>query len=126
MERVFAIQRDVKMGDAYWKNFLPDFHRAECEKVAENPVWWQFLSGLLQRFSELGPTKWAYAGGLAYAAVTAAFLLNPREAASMQLPSATRVNYETVPAPVVRAPEATDDIDLLKALDKISGEHPGF
>lgn len=124
MERLFASRRDLKMGDAYWQNFLGEFHRKEREKAAKRPGWLVGMSELLQRFSELGPTKWAYAGGLAYAAVTAAFLLTPREA-SVHMPLATPVRYETVPAPVVHPPVEPDELDLLRPLEKITGERPG-
>jgi hypothetical protein len=125
MERLFTQARDHKMGDAYWHDFLGEFHRTERETAAKQPAWLMGLSELRQRFSELGPAKWAYAGGLAYAAVTAAFLLTPREA-SVHLPSATPVRYETVPAPVVNPPNEPDELDLLSPLEKITGERPGF
>jgi len=45
--------------------------------------------------SEMGPSKWAYGAGLAYAAVAAMFLLNPRPA-GVENGASTPVKYEVI------------------------------
>jgi len=61
--------------DGYFEEFLEEFHRRQREDVLRRSA----RSLLLERVSvwlrEMGPAKWAYAGGLAYVAVLVGFLL---------------------------------------------------
>jgi hypothetical protein len=99
----------------YWQEFLQEFHRSQQQQTHQKSAFARWASSLSQRFAELGSTKWAYACGLAYAAVTAAFLLTPRDAAPQAL-SPTPVNYETVITPIPELNEPARSAELLTPL----------
>ena len=62
-------------------------------------------------FSDLGPSKWAYGAGMAYAAVTVVFLLTPRGVVTESAP-ASRVNFQVVPATTAPQVEQLKQLDL--------------
>ncbi len=68
--------------------------------------WWKQASDWV---SNLGASKWAYGGGLAYAAVVAFFLLAPKGAEMPQTATPTPVAHE------VKSIEPT--VEQLNALD---------
>lgn len=72
-------------------------------------------------FADLGPSKWAYGAGLAYAAVAAMALLVPREAQLDQSTPAAPVNYQVIPAPAP-AVEQLDALDLSPSTQGSAGE----
>ena len=80
----------------------------------------RFASRISGWFFDLGPSKWAYGAGLAYATVTVAFFLTPRNAEVEKTPAAP-VNYQVVPAPAPPV-EQLDQLDLSPSTQGISGE----
>ena len=79
--------------------------------------WWKQAS---EWVSSLGASKWAYGGGLAYAAAVAFFFLAPKSPDPQQAAPATNVGHEVkVPAPVV---EQLDALDLRPSTQGRTGE----
>lgn len=79
-----------------------------------------FVGRLSGWFSDLGPSKWAYGAGLAYATVTVAFFLTPRGVDVEKTPAAP-VNYQVVPAPAPPV-EQLDQLDLSPSTQGNAGE----
>lgn len=95
--------------EGYFDDFLREFHqrrRAE-EALKRGPAgWWKRTS---EWVSGLGGSKWAYGGGLAYAAAAAFFLLAPKSPDVPQAPAATTVGHQVKATPQV--------VEQLNALD---------
>lgn len=115
-----ALRREERPDEGYWKEFLSEFHQRQREEAVKK-------SGLLGRlqqthdwFANLGPSKWAYGAGLAYAAVTIAFLTLPRGVEYEHAPAAP-VNRQFVPREGVRS-EQLDQLDLSPAVQGSAGE----
>lgn len=70
-----------------------------------------FFGGVSAWFSDLSPSKWAYGAGGAYAALTIAFFLTPRDVEKENTP-ASPVNYQVVPAPAPPGLEQLKQLDL--------------
>jgi len=91
-----ALKRDERPEQGYWQDFLCEFHhRQRKQAVAQSGLRAAFshFSGWL---SHLGPSKWAYSAGVAYAAFTIGFLLAPRSS-ELANPAISPVNYQVVP-----------------------------
>jgi len=71
-------------------------------------------------FSELGPAKWAYSAGVAYAALTLTFFLIPR-GVEVEGPAPTPVSRPVVPAPKP-ALEQLEQLDLSPSTQGSAGE----
>lgn len=83
------------------------------------------FAGLAERvsawFSDLGPSKWAYGAGLAYAAVTVGFLLTPAKPAS-NAPATQPVNYQVVQPQAPKPVEQLEQLDLSPSTQGSIGE----
>ncbi len=79
-----------------------------------------FFGKLSEWISEMAPSKWAYGAGLAYATVTVAFFLMPRNAEVENTP-ASPVNYQVVPSPAPTI-EQLDQLDLSPSTQGSTGE----
>lgn len=117
---LLALKRHERPEEGYFDDFLREFHqrrRAE-EALKRGPAgWWKQAS---EWFSGLGGSKWAYGGGLAYAAAAAFFLLAPKSPDVQQAPAATTVGHEVkATAPVV---EQLDALDLRSTTQGRTGE----
>jgi hypothetical protein len=116
---LLALKRHERPEEGYFDDFLREFHqrrRAE-ESMKRGPAgWWKQAS---EWVSNLGASKWAYGGGMAYAAIAAVWLLAPR-GADTQPPPAINVGHEVkAPAPVV---EQLDALDLRSTTQGRTGE----
>lgn len=120
LENLLALKRDERPEEGYWQDFLCEFHQRQREQAAKESG----VSALFQRFSQwlsdLGPSKWAYGAGLAYAAVTVAFFLSPKGVDVEKVPAAP-VNYQVVPTPAP-AVEQLDQLDLSPSTQGSAGE----
>jgi hypothetical protein len=120
LESLLALKRHERPEGDYWQGFLCEFHQRQREQSVARSG----LKGLTGRvsswFAEVGPSKWAYGAGLAYAAVTVAFILSPRDGGVQNVP-ASPVNYQVIPseAPVV---EQLDQLDLSPSTQGSVGE----
>ena len=108
---LLALKRDERPEEGYWQDFLCEFHQNQREQAVKNSGLSNFFGGVSAWFSDLGPSKWAYGAGVAYAAVTVAFFLTPRDVEKENTP-ASPVNYQVVPAPAPPAVEQLNQLDL--------------
>jgi hypothetical protein len=96
---LLALKREERPNDGYWRDFLCEFHQRQREQASRK---WS-AGGIWERvaacFADLGPAKWAYGAGLAYAAVTVAFFLVP-SGVDVEKTPAIPVNHQMIPAPV--------------------------
>lgn len=114
---LLALKRDERPEEGYWQDFLCEFHQNQREQAVKTSGFTDFFKNLTVRFSDLGPNiggmsaKWAYGGGLAYAALTIAFFLTPPKVEKENTP-ASPVNYQVVPAPAPPGLEQLKQLDL--------------
>lgn len=118
---LLALKRDERPEEGYWQDFLCEFHQNQREQAVKQPGWVSFAGRVSGWFSDIGPSKWAYGAGLAYAAVTVAFFLAPRDAVKERVPT-TPVNYQVVPAPAPPPVEQLNQLDLSPSTQGSAGE----
>lgn len=106
---LLALKRDERPEEGYWQDFLCEFHHRQRVLVVEKSRFGAMTSSLSDWLVNLGPSKWAYGAGVAYAALTIGFILLPRDA-EVENPSSSPVNYQVVPAP-------TSPVEQLNQLD---------
>ncbi len=117
---LLALKRHERPEDGYWQDFLCEFHQTQREQAVRKSGLMSFAGRVSGWFSDLGPSKWAYGAGLAYAAVTVAFFLMPHGVDVEKTPAAP-VNYNVVPAPAP-AVEQLDQLDLSPSTQGNAGE----
>lgn len=100
LENLLALKRLEVPEEGYWQGFLCEFHQRQQQAEVKSGLLTVF-GQLAAWFADLGPSKWAYAAGLAYTSVTVAWILIPKDLAIETAPL-TPVNYKVVPTP---APE---------------------
>ena len=120
LENLLALKRHERPEEGYWQDFLCEFHHRQRENAVAISGVSGFMSRVSTWLSDLGPSKWAYGAGLAYAAVTIGFFLMPKGVQLENTP-ASPVNYQVVPtpAPVV---EQLDQLDLSPTTQGSAGE----
>jgi hypothetical protein len=120
LENLLALRRDERPEEGYWQDFLCEFHQRQRERAAVQSGLKGFFGKVPAWLSDLGPSKWAYGAGLAYATAAAVFLLSPKPV-NMEKGPASPVNYQVVPekAPVV---EQLDELDLSPSTQGTAGE----
>lgn len=117
---LLALKRHERPEDGYFDGFLREFHQRLRVEEAQNrglAGWWRKASAW---FSDLGASKWAYAGGLAYATVVALMMTVPREQ-EVQPSPATNVSHE-VKSNESAAVEQLDALDLRPSTQGSTGE----
>ncbi|MEO5714838.1 MAG: hypothetical protein ABIT37_15265 [Luteolibacter sp.] len=117
---LLALKRHERPEDGYWQDFLCDFHQNQREQAVRKSGLMNFVGRISGWFSDIGPSKWAYGAGLAYATVTVAFFLTPPKAGVEKTPTAP-VNYQVVPAPAAPI-EQLDQLDLSPSTQGNAGE----
>ncbi len=117
---LLALKRHERPEEGYWQDFLCEFHQTQREQAVKKSGLMNFVDRVSGWFSDLGPSKWAYGAGLAYATVTVAFFLTPRGVDVEKAPAAP-VNYQVVPAPAP-AVEQLDQLDLSPSTQGNAGE----
>ncbi len=120
LENLLALRRDERPEEGYWQEFLCEFHHRQREQAVKGSNFTGYLNRLSAWFSDLGPSKWAYGAGLAYAAVTVAFLLTPKNA-QMENTPVSPVNYQVVPTQSPKV-EQLDQLDLSPSTQGSAGE----
>ncbi|MBC7981293.1 MAG: hypothetical protein H7Y36_12090 [Armatimonadetes bacterium] len=108
---LLALKRSERPDESYWQDFLCEFHQNQREQAVKQSEIAHFFGRVSGWFSEMGPSKWAYGAGLAYAAVTVAFFLTPRDVVKENTP-VSPVNYQVVPAATPPAVEQLNQLDL--------------
>jgi len=94
---LLATRRIERPEEGYWQDFLCEFHHRQREQAVPESglvAMWRRLSGFA---AELGSARWAYGAGVAYAAVTVAFLVMPSKV-GVERPAPVPVNHQVVPA----------------------------
>ena len=118
---LLALKRDERPEEGYWQDFLCEFHQNQRERAVKKSGLMTGLGHISTWFSELGSSKWAYGAGLAYATVTVAFFLTPRDVVKENTP-ASPVNFQVVPAPMPPAVEQLNQLDLSPSTQGKVGE----
>ena len=117
---LLALKRHERPEDGYFDDFLREFHqRRRAEEVQQRGLagWWRKASAW---FSDLGASKWAYAGGLAYATVAALWITVPRDQEVIPT-GVTPVSHE-VNSIEPAAVEQLDALDLRPSTQGSTGE----
>ena len=121
LENLLALKRYERPEEGYWQDFLCEFHHRQRQQAAAKTG----LAGLLEKasawISELGPSKWAYGAGLAYATYAAVTLLTPKPV-DVERNSSSPVIYQVDPAPASAAVEQLDQLDLSPSTQGNAGE----
>lgn len=120
LENLLALRRDERPEEGYWQDFLCEFHHRQRERAVLQSGPKAFFSKMSAWISEMGPSKWAYGAGLAYAAVTVAFFLMPRDVEVENAP-VSPVNYQVVPSPAPTV-EQLNQLDLSPSTQGSAGE----
>lgn len=115
-----SLRREERPDEGYWKEFLSEFHQRQREEAVKQAGFLGKLGQTKAWFSNLGPSKWAYGAGLAYAAVTIGFLMLPRDVEYDYAPPAP-VNRQITPEHVGPA-EQLEQLDLSPAGQGSAGE----
>jgi hypothetical protein len=118
---LLALKRDERPEEGYWQDFLCEFHQNQREQAVKTSGLMSFVGRASDWFSDLGPSKWAYGAGLAYATLTIAFFLTPRDVVKEGAP-VTPVNYQVVPAPAPPPVEQLNQLDLSPSTQGNAGE----
>ena len=119
LENLLALKRYERPEEGYWQDFLCEFHQRQREQASVKSGLVNFFGRISGWFAGLGPSKWAYGAGLAYATAAAFALLSPSDVDVETAPPA-RVNYEVIPAaPPV---EQLDQLDLSPSTQGSVGE----
>ncbi len=120
LENLMALRREERPDEGYWKDFLCEFHQRQREEAVRKSGFLGMLEQVKTWFGNLGPSKWAYGAGLAYAAVTIGFLVMPRGVEFEYAPAAP-VNRQVSPDKITPA-EQLDQLDLSPSTQGSAGE----
>lgn len=119
LENLLALKRYERPEEGYWQDFLCEFHQRQRQRATVKSTLAGFFSTISSWLADLGPSKWAYGAGLAYATATVMFFLTPRGVDVENAP-ATPVNHQVVPAaPPV---EQLNQLDLSPSTQGSVGE----
>lgn len=118
---LLALKRNLRPEEGYWQDFICEFHHNQRKQAAMKSGLPSAFTRLSEWFSEMGPSKWAYSAGLAYAAITVGFFLLPRETVRENAP-VSPVNYQVVPALTQPTVEQLNQLDLGPATQGTIGE----
>ncbi len=118
---LLALRRDVRPEAGYWQDFLCEFHQKQREEAVRSSG----IAGLFGRvsawFADIGPTKWGYGAGLAYATVTMAFILPPSRVIK-EGTSGIPVSYQVPSAMVIPPIQQLNQLDLSPLTQGMTGE----
>jgi len=117
---LLALKRHERPEDGYFDDFLREFHqRLRAEEARQKGLagWWRKTSAW---FSDLGASKWAYAGGLAYATIVAVAMTVPR--GQDVVPAASTPVSHEVKSIEPAAVEQLDALDLRPSTQGKTGE----
>lgn len=120
LEHLMALRREERPDEGYWKDFLCEFHQRQREEAVNKAGLMGAFEQAKAWFANLGPSKWAYGAGLAYAAVTIGFLVLPRDV-ELEYAPATPVKHEVLPGKIAPV-EQLDQLDLSPSTQGSAGE----
>lgn len=119
-ENLLALKRHEHPEEGYWQDFLCEFHHRQREHAVKKSGVAGFIGRVSTWFSDLGPSKWAYGFGLAYATATVAFFLMPK-GVEVENTAPSPVNFQVVPTPAPTV-EQLDQLDLSPSTQGSAGE----
>jgi hypothetical protein len=118
---LLALRREERPESGYWQDFLCEFHQKQREEaVRSSGISGKFRSAAAW-FTDIGPSKWGYGAGLAYATVTLGFILTPSEVikeGTLGVP----VSYQTPSAMVMPPIQQLNQLDLSPLTQGMTGE----
>ena len=118
---LLALKRHERPEEGYFDDFVREFHqrrRAEEAQPGGLAGWWKKTSAWI---SDLGASKWAYGGGLAYVGIVSLFLLVPKGSQVQPNAAPTPVGHEVKSSEPVTV-EQLDALDLRPAAQGRTGE----
>lgn len=124
---LLTLKRDERPEEGYWQDFLCEFHQKQREQAVKNSGFVGFFRSLAAKWSDVGSPigdqgrKWLYGAGVAYAAVTVAFLVMPREVRKVNQP-ASPASFQVVPPPAPPPVEQLNQLDLSPSTQGSVGE----
>lgn len=118
---LLALKRHERPEEGYWQDFLCEFHQTQREQAVKKSGLGNLFGRVSGWFSDLGPSKWAYGAGLAYATVTVSLFLTPPDVVK-ENPAASPVSYQVVPPPAVPTVEQLNQLDLSPSTQGSAGE----
>ena len=118
---LLALKRDERPEEGYWQDFLCEFHQSQREQAVRQSGLMSFVGRASEWFTDLGPSKWAYGAGLAYASIAAFALLNPK-VADVPTMVPTQINFQEVPPPAPLKVEQLNQLDLSPSTQGKVGE----
>lgn len=121
ISNLLALKGNERPEPEYWQEFLCTFHQNQRELSAKKSGLKNFFGFIANWFSEVGPSKWVYGAGVAYASLTIAFFLTPPDVVTESAP-ASRVNFQVIPAPAPPPVEQLNQLDLSPLTQGKAGE----
>ena len=94
VQQLIALKRYEQPDDAYFEEFLDEFHRRQRQDLLQRSSRSLFFERVSTWFSGANRMRLVYGGGLAYAAVILGFMLWPKPQDPAQLPT-TPVKHVT-------------------------------
>ena len=121
ISNLLALKGSEHPDPEYWQDFICEFHQNQRERSAKASRLKSCIGFMANWCSDLGPSKWAYGAGLAYASVTIAFFLTPHDVVTENVP-ASHVNFQVIPAPAPPPVEQLNQLDLSPLTQGKAGE----
>ena len=118
---LLALRRDARPDAGYWQDFLCEFHQKQREEAVRSSGFAGLFGRATAWFSEIGPSKWGYGAGLAYATVTLAFVLAPSQVIK-ESTSAVPVNYQVPSVMAIPPIQQLNQLDLSPSTQGMTGE----
>lgn len=122
IQDLLATQRIERPEADYWDGFMRDFHQRRLAELAKKSFVSRCCDQAAALLGGLGPSRWAYGLGLAYACATIALLVFPKQP-DAAAPATAPVNYKVIPAaqtarpvvaPTTNEPKAQEAEDTKK------------
>jgi hypothetical protein len=121
LENLLALRRDERPEEGYWQDFLCEFHHRQRERAVVRTGPKALFDKVSEWFSGMGPSKWAYGAGLAYATLTVGFILMPKNAGVDNSGGVSPVNYQVIPVSMPPV-EQLNELNLSPSTQGSAGE----
>jgi len=121
IQKLIALKRYEQPDDAYFEEFLDEFHRRQRQDLLQRSSRSLFFERVSTWFSGANRMRIVYTGGLAYAAIMLTFMMWPKSEDPAQLPTAP-VEHVTPTKTPLGQPLDEETKDML-APDKDKAPH---
>ncbi len=95
VQQLIALKRYEHPSDAYFEEFLDEFHRRQRQELLQRSSLSLFMERIGTWFSEGGKRQLVYGGGLAYAALALGFFFWPKAEVTPDVPTTTIEHVQT-------------------------------